>query len=66
MTPEELQSGKQQIAAMSHYALCRMWRFAGSGNPLLQGELGDYFKDRLFKHFRGFTPEISKSLGWGN
>lgn len=56
---------KSQIDAMSHYELCRLWRFAEIGNPLLQGKTGDYFSYRLFKHFGGFTPEISKSLGWG-
>ena len=53
---------KSKIDTMSHYELCSIWRFASSGNPLIMGETGKYFQERLFKHFGGFTPEISKSL----
>jgi len=60
LTPEL----KTQIENMSHYDMCRVWRYASTGNPLIMGETGEYFKERLFKHFGGFTPEISKSLGW--
>ena len=56
---------KSEIDKMGHYELCSKWRFAPSGDPLLQGEVGIYFKDRLFKHLGGFIPSISKSLGWG-
>lgn len=55
---------KKEIDNMSHYEMCGIWRFAPPGNPYTSGEVGQYFKDRLFKHFGGFTPEISKSLGW--
>ncbi len=55
---------KAEIDSLSHYDLCRIWRFSKDGDPRLSGEVGQYFKDRLFKHFGGFTPEISKSLGW--
>lgn len=58
LTPEL----KAQIDAMDHYDMASTWRFASSGNRLIMGETGAYFKDRLFKHFGGFTPEISKSL----
>jgi hypothetical protein len=60
LTPEL----KEKIDNMSHYDMCATWRFAKSGNPLIMGETGQYFEDRLFNHFGGFTPEISKSLGW--
>ena len=59
MTPEQ----KKQIDAMSHYELCRKWRFAKVGDPLLQGEAGEYFS-KVLKEKGGFTPEISKELGW--
>jgi hypothetical protein len=59
MTTEQ----KAAIDAMSRYELCRMWRFAKTGNPLLQSETGDYFAARL-KELGGFNAEISKSLGW--
>lgn len=54
---------KRQIDAMSQRELCAMWRFS-QASPLLQGEAGSYFWQRL-KDSGGFTPEISKSLGWG-
>jgi len=60
LTPEL----KAQIDSMNHYDLCRTWRFSPSGGNLLSGETGQYFKKRLFEHFGGFTPEISKRLGW--
>jgi hypothetical protein len=59
MTPKQ----KAQIDAMGRYELCRMWRFARIGEPLLQNEAGQYFKKRL-DELGGFSQEISKSLGW--
>ena len=59
MLPEH----KAQIDAMSQLELCRHWRFAEIGDPLLQDETGDYFKHKLMEA-GGFTPEISKSIGW--
>lgn len=60
LTPE----CKEDIDAMTQYEMCSIWRFAKTGNPMITGEIGDYFSDRLFKHFGGFTPEISKSLNF--
>lgn len=54
---------KKKIDSMSQYKLCRKWRFAPVGDPLLKGEVGDYFSKRLNEK-GGFTPEISKRLGW--
>ena len=62
MIPER----KKQIDEMSHYEMCSMWRFAATGTWQIMGECGEYFKKRLFEHFGGFTPEISKSLGHGS
>lgn len=60
MTAEQ----KKQIDSMSQYAMCSLWRFAKSGHPLLiSGDTGDYFQKVMGKK-GGFTPEISKSLGW--
>ena len=54
---------KAKIDSMSQEELCRKWRFAPSGDPMLQGEAGEYFAKRL-KEAGGFTPEISKRIGW--
>ncbi len=59
MTPEQ----KTVIDNMTQEELCWKWRFAQTGDPLLQGEAGDYLKKALNKK-GGFTPEISKRLGW--
>jgi hypothetical protein len=59
MTPEQ----KITIDNMTQYQLCAKWRFARIGDPLLQGDTGDYFA-KVLKEKGGFTPEISKELGW--
>lgn len=61
LTPER----KADIDTMTHEALCRRWRFAPLGDDFWQGECGAYAKDRLFQHFGGFTPTLSKRIGWG-
>ena len=55
---------KSEIDNLSHTEMASIWRFGDSNNIYFQGEVGDYFKDRLFKHFGGFNPSISKGLGW--
>jgi hypothetical protein len=54
---------KKQIDAMSQYNMEYRWRFAKIGDPLFQGDTGEYFS-KVFKEKGGFTPEISKQLGW--
>jgi hypothetical protein len=60
---ERIKALKAQIDAMSQYELCLRWRFSLAGDPLLQGEVGEYF-DKKLKEKGGFTPGISKHLGW--
>jgi hypothetical protein len=59
MTPEQ----KLQIDKMTQYQLCATWRFAKIGDPLLQGNTGEYLI-KVLQEKGGFTPEISKELGW--
>ena len=64
-TEEEVQKALQEIESMDHYTMCNLWRFGG--NPIyFRSDLptAKAYNDRLFVHFGGFTPEISKSLGW--
>ena len=61
LTPEL----KQEIDDMSQLEMAHHWRFDSTpsryfGNSL---EVGDYFQ-KVFKEKGGFTPEISKRLGW--
>lgn len=62
MDIEEIKKLKAEIDAMSQLQMCHLWRFAAVGSPYFQGELGNYFKEKL-KERGGFTPEISKELG---
>ncbi len=64
MNATEEQEHLAAIAALSHFEMCRLWRFAEVGHPYFDSSTscGQAFKDRLFKHFGGFTPEISKAL----
>jgi hypothetical protein len=55
---------KAEIDNMTHVEMCRHWRFDSSDSPYVQGNVGDYLRHRLFDEFGGFTPEISKALGW--
>ena len=62
----EFERDKQEIDALSHEDLCRMWRF-GTGKREwfdMTNPLSEYFKNRLFVHFGGFTAAISKRIGW--
>jgi len=54
-----------KINNMTHMEMCRLWRFAPSGHPYFDKTLPYFkiFKNRLYNHFNGFTPEISKSIG---
>ncbi len=54
-----------KINAMDHYEMCRLWRFGGPSHYFDSTlPYAEIFKERLFTHFGGFTPQISKSLGW--
>lgn len=72
LTKEEIDQVAELIEQMDHYEMCRVWRFAEVGDPRLSNgnitsdgrKLGEIFSNRLFKYFGGFTPEISKNLGW--
>jgi len=62
-TPEQ-QAVIDKINQMGHFEMCSLWRFAPSGHPYFDDRLPYFriFANRLFKHFGGFTPEISKAL----
>ena len=53
-----------RINEMDHFAMCSLWRSAPSGHPYFDCTLpyAEVFKARLFGHFGGFTPGISKAL----
>jgi len=59
MTPEI----KRRIDAMTREEMARLWRFAPLGDPMFQDDTGDYFRQR-FRELGGFSPAISKAIGW--
>lgn len=54
------------INHMGHYEMCNLWRNAPSGHPFFDKTqpFFEIFEERLFNHFGGFPPGISKSIGW--
>jgi hypothetical protein len=65
MTDDKLAEGKKRIDEMSREAMCRLWRFAPAGHPYFKSgtPLQEHF-DKRFKELGGFSPQISKSIGW--
>ncbi len=63
---EQMLAAKSEIDALSHEEICRAWRFGTGRKEWFDSTepISSYFKERLFNHFGGFTPEISKRIGW--
>ncbi len=65
-TQEQIEAALKRIEELDHYEMCRIWRFGTSdeGDILLRNDLptGAAFKNRLFTHFGGYTPQISKAM----
>lgn len=62
---KEIEAINERIDNMSHEDMCSAWRFSPSGDPIFRSDLPFYdrFKKR-FDKLGGFTPEISKKIGW--
>jgi hypothetical protein len=54
---------RAEIDAMSQFDMARLWRNAPAGHAYFQPPLGQYFEAK-FKEKGGFTPEISKAIGF--
>lgn len=65
LSDSQIQSKLEEISTMSHYAMGRAWRFAPIGQETYFNEpkLAEAFTAR-FKEFGGWTPELSKQVGW--
>lgn len=65
MEEKEIEEHKKKIDKMTQTDMARLWRFAPSGHPYFRNDLplSDYFGTR-FKELGGFTPSISKEIGW--
>ena len=65
MNAKEIESHKAKIDEMGHHEMASLHRFAPSGHPYFDTTLplNTYFKQR-FQKLGGFTPAISKAIGW--
>ena len=66
MNDLEFERMKADIDSLSHFSMCYMWRFGKAPKEYFDSTnpISEYFKKRLFDYFGGFTPEISKEIGW--
>ncbi len=64
MTDEEIKE-IEKINQMTQREMASLWRFSPSGH-LYFDTSKPYWTvfDKRFKELGGFTPEISKSIGW--
>lgn len=61
-----LNQQKAEIDNLSHEQMARYWRF-GTGKKEWYDStkpISVYFRERLYVHFGGFTPEISKRISF--
>jgi len=60
---------KKWIDEASYIDLLRKWRFARSGDPFFQGEIGDYYCQVMARKRKEVGDEAhsraSKAIGWG-
>lgn len=65
MTDEQVEKHTKDINNLSREEMCRLWRFTPSGHPYFNSALPlfDIF-ERRFEELGGFSPEISKKIGF--
>ena len=66
--PQTEEQMKTWIDNASYTTLLQRWRFAPSGDPFFQGEMGDYYKEAMTrkKEEVGSAGHVaaSKLIGW--
>ncbi len=65
-TAQEIAENIKKINNMSQIEMARLWRFGARDNKYFDstGPYADIFQKR-FSELGGFTPAISKQIGWG-
>jgi hypothetical protein len=66
----------EQVNEADHYDICKWWRLLPPPGVRSDGRLTEEIQSKeieimnriaeRFKEFGGFTPEISKDIGWGD
>jgi len=60
---------KKRIDGMDYEQMLRLWRFEKVGDPMFEGETGEYFSKKMVEKRNalpeGEAAEISKRIGWG-
>jgi len=64
MNEEEIKNWKSKIDSMTQEDMARAWRFSSTGNPIFISDILFEYFNAHFKSLGGFTPEISKRIGW--
>jgi len=64
MTDEELKQEIERINRLGREQMARLWRFSPPGHRYFKSPLAEHFKKRFFDELGGFSPEISKKIGW--
>lgn len=65
MSPEEQQIEFDKINQLSRFEMAKLWRFAPSGHIYFDSSLPFFAVfNKRFKELGGFSPEISKAIGW--
>lgn len=60
---KDVEELKEDIDSWNQEELCYRWRFEPIGSPYFQEDVGTHFKKAMIRA-GGFTPEISKKIGW--
>lgn len=55
---------RAHIDSLSPTDLMRKWRFSPVGDPLFQGESGDYISKRISQISEEDKIKISRAIGW--
>ena len=65
LTETEIQGYIDAVNTMDHETMARLWRFSPAENPIFSKAypIYDHFIKR-FNEFGGWTPELSKRIGW--
>ena len=64
--PLSFEEQKDEVNNLSHEQIAKFWRYGNGKKEWYDATnpISTYFTDRLYVHFGGITPQISKRIGW--